>query len=427
MRKFNNIIFIFSMICLVLFLSVGVSAKTTLTYWTFLDPTDPGPRSQVQNTLIQNFEKEHPEIDVNIEVQQWDKIATQLIIAANSKRGPDLVRIFEPTLMEVVNGNAIASLNEYIGQITETEKEKYTIPWEATVVNGEKYGFYWDSRVRNLWYRKDLLEKVGLNIPEDLPKTLDELAMIAQKVQTETEVVTGIFVPVSVKVSSSTAETFLPLLYGAGGKILNEDGTAAFNSEAGVKVAEWIHSLVYKYKAMPEDSPSMSYEDMYQAFLGGSAAFIISGSHRAAEARYDSGLGDNIQTMPIPSFDDAHPSPAWASGWILVIGKHSENKKEAYELLKYMTSKEAQLLSVKVAGEMPSRVDILDDPWFSKSEAKEMASWLEYLNDYPLMLRVPDDWKYLTDCLAEGLEKIILTDITAMEALNQAAEKYNRY
>lgn len=424
MKKINSIFFILSMICLVLFLSVGVSAKTTLTYWTFLDPTDPSPRSQVQNTLIQNFEKEHPEIDVSLEVTHWNKIPANLIVAATSKKGPDLVRIFQPTLMEVIKAGAIVPLNEYIGQITEEEKEKYVIPWEATVVNGEKYGFFWDTRVRHLWYRKDLLEKAGLHIPEDLPNTLDELAIVAQKVQTEG--ITGILTPVTIKVSSSTAESFLPLLYGAGGKILNEDGTAAFNSKAGVKVAEWINDLVYKYKVMPEDAPAMSFDDMYQAFLGGTVAFFIGGSQRVVDARA-SGLGDKLQTMPIPSFDAVKPSPAWSSGWILAIGKYSEHKKEAYELLKYMASKEAQLLSAKVAGEMPSRIDILDDPWFSTNEAKEMVSWLNYVNKYPLMLSLPDNWRYYTDCLGEALEKIILSDVTAKEALDLAATKYNNF
>ena len=425
MKKINSIFFVLSIICLVLFLSVGGSAKTTLTYWTFIEPTDPGPRSQVQSTLIQNFEKEHPEIDVNIEVQQWQKIPTQLIIASNSKKGPDLVRIFEPMLIDLIKAKVITPLNEYIGQITEEEKEKYVIPWEATVVNGEKYGFFWDTRIRHLWYRKDLLEKAGLHIPEDLPNTLEELAILAQKVQTKE--ITGIFVATSVKDSSAIAETFLPLLYGAGGKILNEDGTAAYNSEAGVKVAEWIKDLIYKYKVMPEDAPAMSFDDQYQAFLGGTVAFIISGSHRVVDARNKSALGDNIQTMPIPSFDAVKPSPAWTSGWILAIGTYSEHKKEAYELLKYMTSKEAQLLSAKVAGEMPSRTDVLDDPWFSTSEAKDMVGWINYANKYPLMPRLPDNWQYFTDCLAEGFEKLIMSDVTAKEALDLAAAKYNKF
>lgn len=426
MKKFNNIIFVLSMICLILFLSAGVSAKTTLTYWTFIDPVDLGPRSQVQNTLIQNFEKEHPEIDINIEVQQWNKIPSQLIIASYSKKGPDLVRVFQPTFAQVVAAKTLAPLNEYLGQITEEEKEKYIIPWEMTVVNGEKYGFFWDTRVRNLWYRKDLLEKAGLNIPEDLPKTLDELAIVAQKIQTEE--ITGIFVPVALKYSSSTGESFLPLLYGAGGKLLNEDGTAAFNSKAGVKVAEWIDDLVYKYKVMPEDVSAMSYEDMYQAFLGGTVAFLISGSHRVVEARSDSGLGDNIQTMPIPSFDEDKPSPAWTSGWILSVGNYSKHKEEAYELLKYMTSTEAQLLSAMVGGQMPSIIDVIDDPWFNKSEAKDMRSWLDYANNYPLKISgLPENWKRLTDCLAEGLENMLLLRTTAKEALDQAAAKYDSF
>ena len=39
-------------------------------------------------------------------------------------------------------------------------------------------------------------------------------------------------------------ETFIPILRSAGGKLLDQDGKAVFNTEAGVKALEYFKSLV---------------------------------------------------------------------------------------------------------------------------------------------------------------------------------------
>ncbi len=44
---------------------------------------------------------------------------------------------------------------------------------------------------------------------------------------------------------------FLPLIYGLGAKVLNEDGAAAFNSPQALRVLNYLHDLVYKYKVFP--------------------------------------------------------------------------------------------------------------------------------------------------------------------------------
>jgi len=54
-------------------------------------------------------------------------------------------------------------------------------------------------------------------------------------------------------------------------------------------------------------------------------------------------------------------------GSYLAIPQQSTHKKQAFELLKYLTGKDGELAEYKAAGAMPSNVKALDDPQFSGS------------------------------------------------------------
>lgn len=397
-----------------------LAARKEITYWTFLDPRDPGPRSAVQNHAIELFKKQNPDYDVRVEVLQWDKIASNLIIAARAGRGPDLVRVFQPDFQQVVAAGALAPLDEFVSSWSPAERDDWVIPWEATVVGGHKYGLFWDTRVRHLWYRKDILDQAGIPVPD----SLEALAQAGQRLARPG--LAGVMVTFSRKYATSFGEWFLPTLVGAGGQLIDASGAAAFHGPAGEKVFKWLYDLVHTYGAMPRSAVAMSYEEMYQAFLAGTVVFFNSGSHRVAEARADSGLGSRLQTAPWPGFKSGEPSPAWTTGWILAIGAHSSDKPGAWRLMQAFLSPEVQLMSARIAGEMPSRKSILRDPWFASPEASEMRQWLAYASDYPLRAQLPEKWALMFDALAQSAEEMIVGQVAPKEALARAAERYNR-
>jgi ABC-type glycerol-3-phosphate transport system substrate-binding protein len=419
MKKKVRVVLVFVFVCVFFIASIGM-AKTKLRYWTFLDPTSPGPRSQVQNKLIEEFMKKHPDIEVQLETIHWAKIDPMLFSSVKGGTAPDVSRFLVSWLPAHVAADNLEPLDS-IKQWSEEETADWVLPWDSTVINGHKWGLFIEHRVRVLYYRKDVLDQAGLAVPS----TLYELLETAEKITTKN--MSGFINAESTKTSGSWAENFYPLHTGAGGKTFKEDGTAGFNDAAAVKVFQWVKDIFYKYKINPKSYTSLSMEEIEQAFIAGRCSMYLQGSHRLGQVRQRSKLGENVQTAPIPGFTSDKPSSANTMGWMLVIPKGgAKDKKSALEFIEHMVSREAQLMRATESLEMPSRKSVYDDPWFKSDKAKDMLSWMKYSNTYPLLPPPTKHWTLYGDCIAEATEQMVFNDLEPKKVLDEAVEKFNR-
>ena len=80
MKRFTKQILVLVCLLIVFFvISTLASSAEKLIYWTFLTPGDPSPRSQVQDTLIEKFEKANPGVEVEVQVLPWFEINSRII------------------------------------------------------------------------------------------------------------------------------------------------------------------------------------------------------------------------------------------------------------------------------------------------------------------------------------------------------------
>ena len=65
--------------------------QTTLTFWTFLNPSDQeSPRSKVQTILIEEFERLNPDVKIEVQVLPWNELSPRIIQAVAAGKGPDV-------------------------------------------------------------------------------------------------------------------------------------------------------------------------------------------------------------------------------------------------------------------------------------------------------------------------------------------------
>jgi len=401
--------------------AIKAAEKTTLRYWDFINPKGKGPRNEALKIIIENFEARNPDVEVKVEVLPWAKIGEQLVAAVAAHKGPDVARVLWMELPFLVNAGVIAPLDEFVANWTKEQKEDWVIDWDATVFNGKKMAFFLDSRARILYYRADLLQKAGYSNP---PKSLEELAKVAAAVRTDR--VEGIGIGLSTKqYGQYLGAWFVPTLIGAGGKYLNEDGTAAFNSPAGARIFQWIYDLIYKYKAMSADSVSWGVEDIYNAFKAGTMAMEVEGTHRVKKARASKGLGENFKTAPLPSFTPGVPSPALTYGWLLAITPDCENKSAAWKFMQHRLNHESQVISAKIGGEMPSTKSAYDDPYFKTAGAAEERMWSDYMRRHAIVVDMGPHWTFFTRELASAAQEMVMKHVPAEKVLDEVAAKYN--
>lgn len=396
------------------------AAKTKITYWTFLDPSDPSPRSVAQTKIIQSYMAKHPDIEVAVETIHWSKLDSMLITAAAAGGGPDVAKLFSPWFTQHVKAKTVAPLDEFLKDLTPQDREDFLLPWNSMSFAGNVLALFHEHRARMLWYRKDLLEQAGLRVP----KSWEEMGRAGGKLQSDRMI--GFALGLSRKGQATFfMEWLVPTLWGAGGQLLTDDGKAAFNSEAGVRVFQLIKDLVTTYKAMPQGVVGLGEEDLTDGFKAGTVAMMPQGTHRVENVRAAKGIGDNLQTAPMPSLNPEKPSPAYTTGMTLAIGMNSKHKDAAWKFILHYLSPESQLLDAKISGTLPVRKSVYRDAWFKTKEAQSLVQWKTYIEQNGRTMRYPEKFPVLQEWLAEAAQQIVVKGDPIKKTLDDVAARWN--
>ena len=406
---------------LVAALMIGIAqplfAATTLKFWSFLTVDSPDPRSAALKSVIEGFNKSQSEYEVQIQSINYGRIDNQVIQATAAGEGPDIINVYSDLLPTHIAAKTIVPLDAYVSKMSAAEQNDFVMPLKQFQDGGKQMAIPWETRVWLLWYRKDLLANAKLQPP----KTLDELGQVAGKLTTPQ--VMGFSMGASTgNLGAGAYETFIPLLWAAGGDIIDAQGKATFNSEAGVKVLSYLHDLVTKYNGMRSTVVSMTADDMVSSFKAGTAAMVVGGSYRVAATR--AGQPENLVTAPIPGWTTDKPTPARVAGQTLAIGANSKNKDGAWKFIQYYLSATSQLAFAK-AGVMPVRASVYKDAFFQSPQGEETQRWATYAKDYGRLTRTPTDFAKLSESLARAIQEVLLKNADPKQALNAAAADYN--
>lgn len=90
---------------------------------------------------------------------------------------------------------------------------------------------------------------------------------------------------------------------------------------------QWVKDLVHRYKGAPTTIANLTTEGQLDGVKSGTIALTTDQSTRLSSARSGEGIGLNLATDVIPSFEAGKPSPTGSSGWTLAIGKYSKNRE----------------------------------------------------------------------------------------------------
>ncbi len=155
-------------------------------------------------------------------------------------------------------------------------KAKYKIEDGMLVKsNGEVMAIAYQQNAQNLFYRKDIFDKLGLKAPT----TYDEMLQVAAVIKAKEP---GIDFPIAQTFSKGfdVSTEFVNIFTGFGGKMF-KPGSAQpdFNSEAGVKTIELMKSMT---KFMTPNFLASNSDDVMNQFQQGKAAMGVLWASRAA-------------------------------------------------------------------------------------------------------------------------------------------------
>lgn len=404
--------------CVVIFSTSieGASAQTTLTFWTFIDPTQDNPRSRNLAGQIERFEKSNSDIKVTVEVLPWPQVASQVLQATAAGRTPDVAIILGWDLPNLVAAGSIAPLDVFTAKWSDEQRKDWLLSWESSVWNGHKFAIPYEYRAPVLWYRKDLLDKIGATVP----KSMDDLVATGRKLNALPNT-QGVVIGLSrASQASAFAEWFLVMLKAGGSELVNDQGEPTFNGPAGVQAVKIIKRLVDE-GAMPKAVVGYTYEEVFQGVKAGTIAMNVLGSHRVQTAREAGNFGERLRTAPLPGLKSEQPAPAHVFGWNLVIGKDSKNKESAWKFIDFMSNPQTQITTARITGELPTRKSSYKDPFFTDAGASEVRLWKEYMEQYGFAPRYPKNYVEICQLIADAVQAALIRNVDPKLALDQAA------
>jgi ABC-type glycerol-3-phosphate transport system substrate-binding protein len=229
---------------LVLFvvLSLGISAfaqqKQEVSFMT-LDVTNFRPMLE---EFIVEFEKANP--DVDIVPIFTSELGQQAITAIESGNEPDIIFIWSEALIPYFWAKRFATIPEKLEKKMRDSMYPYAI--EAVEVEGKLYGvpynFY--PSFSMIMYNVDLWKEVGID--PTTAKTWDEFMEMAQKVTKRDA--SGRMTQAGFSAERDAFNYFMGWLLQMGGKVFNDDGTAAFDNELGRKALQLYADIYHKWK-----------------------------------------------------------------------------------------------------------------------------------------------------------------------------------
>jgi len=227
---------------------------------------------------------------------------------------------------------------------------------EAVVWDGVTYGVPFENNPTLLLYNVPALEAAGYDRP---PETLDELVEYARNLTIRDEDGTVTQYGWSQWVGSLNYNylPFTSLLYSCGGAIFDENGQAAFNSEAGVDILEKQVELIEEGAFNPE----LTATDWY---TGRVAMTILPNWTRSGLVTNND--PENFRAAPVPHCE-GHESGAVIYTWLIIVNQASDNQDAAWEFIRWLTqpysdsepSRSAQLY-YDIASIIPARYHDLE-------------------------------------------------------------------
>jgi multiple sugar transport system substrate-binding protein len=140
-----------------------------------LVPTYSDATKSLWEGLIKDFEAQHTNTKVSLEVQSWDNINDVVRTKVQSNKAPDILNI------DAYAGFATEGLLYPVSDIAspQTVSDFQDSFKQNASLNGTQYGLPLIASTRALFYNKDLFAKAGIAAP---PKTWDDLLAAAKKI-----------------------------------------------------------------------------------------------------------------------------------------------------------------------------------------------------------------------------------------------------
>lgn len=309
-----------------------------------------GREGEVVKDLLADFERANPDIRIRVQQLPWTAAQEKLLTAFAGDVTPDLCQLGNTWLPQFAALGALVPLGERMraanaaGQGVAAD-DYFPGIWASNQLDGEMYGVPWYVDTRLIYYRKDLLAKVGFRAP---PVSWAEWTRAMQALKLRDPANFGVLLPIN------EYEQLLALALQQEAPLLRDGGRYGnFRSPDFRRTLHFYTNLFNKGWAPRVSATQIS--NVWDEFDKGYFSFHITGPWNIGEfkRRLPPERQDIWMTAPLPGPNG--PGASIAGGASLVMFKRSRHPAEAWRVITYLSRPEVQRRFYEMTGNLPPR------------------------------------------------------------------------
>ncbi|TPN40112.1 ABC transporter substrate-binding protein [Mesorhizobium sp. B2-3-3] len=411
MKHFSRI---FAATALSLAAALPAYAETTLT----VHYPMPGFFKNVMDTISKKFMEENPDIKIQFASPSatYEEGIQTILRQAGTDEMPDIT---------FIGLNRLRMLNERnvpvdLGPLVKKEGNMAELGFSDTIlklaqVNGKQVGLAFATSNPIMYYNADLVKAAGGD-PDNPPKTWDEVIALGGKIKALGNGVDGIDFR-----WQGDDWMFSALLFGAGGKMLNDDESkVAFNGPEGEKAVEILQRMV-KEGGMPVFTKPAGE----QAFAAGKVGFEFQTTGALVNTIKNVGDKFTLRTAKIPLIDPVNGHLPTGGNAVVILTKDAAKQDAAWKFAKFAAGPYGASVVVPGTGYVPNNElaakssDYLGD--FYKKNPLFQAGLSQMPRMIPWYAFPGTNGVKVTQTIVDNLSRIVDQSASPKDALADAA------
>lgn len=325
---------------------VNEDEEAEITFWHAMS----GGQGEALEKLVADFEQEHPNIKVNLQNQGNYGDLNQILVATMQSPNnlPTITQAYPDWMLQFEDANLVVDLTDMVNGEDGIEDYDDILPGIRDEIeqDGKIMALPFNKSTEVLWYNKTLFDELDLEVPTNY----DELKEVSEKIYEEKNIPGAGF-----DVLSNYYATYMH------DKGLDMDKDLDVAGDESVEAVNYYQDGIkdgyFRIAGTDQHMSGPFANEQVGAFVGSNAAevYIKEGvdgkfEYAAAPCPTESAIQQGTNTYIFDNGDDAQ-------------------KKAAFKLLKYLTSKDAQIEFALATGYMPARTSAIEDSEYKDSDS----------------------------------------------------------
>ncbi|MBR0853304.1 ABC transporter substrate-binding protein [Bradyrhizobium liaoningense] len=341
--------------------ATGAWAETTLKIFV-TSQGQPG----IWRTVLDQYEARNPGVKVAIELGgATSDLQAQYLNTVLTAKDSSL----DVLMLDVIRPAQFAAAG-WTSPIASANMSSYLRAYaEANTVDGKVVALPAFADSMFLYYRKDLLDKYGLQPPT----TWDELAAAAKKIADGEQNPSLQGLSFQGKAIEGAVCTFL-VPYWSQGKVVVKDGKLDFDREAAAKSLALWKNLADSGVAK-KNIAEVATDDTRKEFQAGNVVFAVNWAYAWAMTQgADSAVVGKVGVARLPAVTGGEQATC-LGGWEWGVSAFSKHQEEAKKLVEYLSSPEVSKIMAIKGSLLPTYGKLYKDadvtkavPWFADAQ-----------------------------------------------------------